>query len=406
MNKIGLFPGTFSNLHEGHIHIIKKALKIFDKVYVVIAKNELKKSDLEKNFINTKKEIEKLKIKNVEVLKTNGDIPTLFDELGCSHIIRGIRNSKDYEYESILMNNYKERNNRIQEVFFLADKKYKDFSSSNRKLFAFDVDGTILNDEKKVLESTKKSIEKLINNNHEVILCTGRHYTNVLKLAKELHIPNYIITSGGSALFDIKLGKLNVSNNYLDKNDIDIAINLAKKYKRELIWNNGEEIYRVYFGENPIKNIEEKKYFYSGSHENPEYDIWDDVKSKVYKNVVQITFKAESKTIEKEFEKTKKIVSKNCVLYHASNFYIDFFHKSIGKYNSIIDLAKKLKINEIDIFVFGDSGNDTEMISKFENGVAMGNAPDYIKKKAKYIIGSNNKDSIHDFLLDNGYINE
>ncbi|MGL4616789.1 MAG: adenylyltransferase/cytidyltransferase family protein, partial [Mycoplasmoidaceae bacterium] len=40
MKKIGLFPGTFNNLHEGHIHIIKKSLKIFDKVYIVVAKNE------------------------------------------------------------------------------------------------------------------------------------------------------------------------------------------------------------------------------------------------------------------------------------------------------------------------------------------------------------------------------
>ena len=85
MKKIALFPGTFDNLHEGHIHIINKALKIFDKVYLVIAKNELKNSDLEKNFLNAKKIIKKLNIKNVKVLKTDNDIPTLFEELGCTY---------------------------------------------------------------------------------------------------------------------------------------------------------------------------------------------------------------------------------------------------------------------------------------------------------------------------------
>ena len=52
MMKIALFPGTFAHLHVGHSHIINRALKIFDKVYLVIAKNELKKRVLEKNYLN------------------------------------------------------------------------------------------------------------------------------------------------------------------------------------------------------------------------------------------------------------------------------------------------------------------------------------------------------------------
>ena len=406
MKKIALFPGTFDNLHEGHIHIINKALKIFDKVYLVIAKNELKNSDLEKNFKNAKKIIKKLNIKNVKVLKTDNDIPTLFEELGCTHIVRGVRNSKDYEYESMLMKKYKSKNNKIEEVFFFADDQYIDFASSNRKLFAFDVDGTIINDKKKLLESTKIAIAKILENNNEVILCTGRHYTNVLKLAEELKVKNYLITSGGSALFDIKLNNLSLSKKFLSKKDIDIAINLAQKYKRELIWNNGEKLYRVYFGKDPISEIKEEKYFFGGSHINPKYDNWNEVKSEVYNNVIQITFKAESKTVEKEFKKIHKIISKDCICYHASNFYIDFFDKSIGKYNAIKDLAKKINIKENNIYVFGDSGNDIEMIERFENGIAMGNAAKEIKKKAKYIIGCNNTDSIYNFLIKKGFINE
>ncbi|MGL4617036.1 MAG: Cof-type HAD-IIB family hydrolase, partial [Mycoplasmoidaceae bacterium] len=379
---------------------------IFDKVYIVVAKNEFKNSNLEKNFINTKSKISKLKIKNIEVIKTENDIPTLFDELGCTHIIRGIRNTKDYEYEANLMSQYKNRNNKIEEIFFFSDKEYKNFSSSNKKLFAFDVDGTILNDNKDLLESTKKAVKELIKNNHEVILCTGRHYTNVLKLAEDLNLPNYIITSGGSAIFNIKTRKLILSNKFLNKKDIDVAINLAKKYKRELIWNNGKEVFRVYFGKNPNDEIKEKKYFYCGSDIFPKYDNWEDVKHNVYKDVLQIAFKAESKIVKEEFKKIEKSISKKCVCYHSSYFYIDFFDKSIGKYNAITNLAKKLKINKNDIFVFGDSGNDIEMISKFENGVAMGNSPNYIKEKAKYIIGSNNDNSIYNFLLDYGFINE
>ena len=64
----------------------------------------------------------------------------------------------------------------------------------------------------------------------------------------------------------------------------------------------------------------------------------------------------------------------------------------MGKYNAIKDSAKKLSIKENNIYVFGVSGKDTEMIERFENGIAMGNASKDIKKKAKYIIGCNNTD--------------
>ena len=58
------------------------------------------------------------------------------------------------------------------------------------------------------------------------------------------------------------------------------------------------------------------------------------------------------------------------------------------------------------MYVYVQSGHETEMIHRIENGSAMGNSAEEIKKKAKYIIGYNNTDSIYNLLIKKGIINE
>jgi pantetheine-phosphate adenylyltransferase len=68
--KIAAFPGSFDNIHIGHINIIKRAAKLFDKLYVIVSYNHLKKerTPLLKRYQLTKNMIDKLNLKNVEVI--------------------------------------------------------------------------------------------------------------------------------------------------------------------------------------------------------------------------------------------------------------------------------------------------------------------------------------------------
>jgi pantetheine-phosphate adenylyltransferase len=68
--KIAAFPGSFDPIHAGHINVIKRASKLFDKLYVIVSYNHLKKErmSLLKRYQLTKKTINQLDLKNVEVI--------------------------------------------------------------------------------------------------------------------------------------------------------------------------------------------------------------------------------------------------------------------------------------------------------------------------------------------------
>ncbi|KAA8325566.1 pantetheine-phosphate adenylyltransferase [Leuconostoc carnosum] len=96
---IALFPGSFDPLTNGHLDIIRRASKMFDKVVVGIGNNAGKKA----LFTPEEKKILISQIvadlPNVEVSIINGLTVQFMAEINAKFIVRGLRNSKDFEYE-------------------------------------------------------------------------------------------------------------------------------------------------------------------------------------------------------------------------------------------------------------------------------------------------------------------
>lgn len=129
--KKAIFPGTFEIFHEGHISILKKAIKIFDYIVVVVSNNEHKiSSPLISRFQNAKKIIDELNIKNVEVIMNDGLTTDIAIKLNIYYIIRGIRNGFDLNYEENLFLSYKNLSNKIEMVLFVSSPDLDNISSS------------------------------------------------------------------------------------------------------------------------------------------------------------------------------------------------------------------------------------------------------------------------------------
>ncbi|MBQ3692143.1 MAG: HAD hydrolase family protein, partial [Clostridia bacterium] len=71
-----------------------------------------------------------------------------------------------------------------------------------------------------------------------------------------------------------------------------------------------------------------------------------------------------------------------------------------SKYNGVESIRNRLGINTNEIAVFGDDINDLEMLSGYENSVAMGNAIDVIKSAARFVTKTNDNDGIA-FAIEN-----
>ena len=97
--RIAVYPGSFDPMTNGHLDIIKRAAKTFDKVYVAILTNSAKKP-----CFSLKQRIDWLtrataELGNVEVDSFSGLLVNYANQIGASIIIKGLRAVSDFEYE-------------------------------------------------------------------------------------------------------------------------------------------------------------------------------------------------------------------------------------------------------------------------------------------------------------------
>lgn len=97
--KACIYPGTFDPVTNGHLDVIKRAAKIFDKVIVAVAASESKQP-----YFSLARRVEMVKIsttdlKNVEVVGFNNLLVDFAKNCGVNVVIRGLRAVSDFEYE-------------------------------------------------------------------------------------------------------------------------------------------------------------------------------------------------------------------------------------------------------------------------------------------------------------------
>lgn len=129
MQKIGVFPGSFDPLTKGHESIIRKAAPLFEKIIIAIGINDTKEYlfSLEDRIQFIKDSFSDLN--NLEVKTYSGLTVDYCKSVGAQFMIRGIRNSNDFEFErGIAQVNHKLTG--IDTIFFMADGEISSISSS------------------------------------------------------------------------------------------------------------------------------------------------------------------------------------------------------------------------------------------------------------------------------------
>ena len=134
MNKVAIYPGTFDPITFGHIDVIKKALKIFDKV--VVAASDGNNKDY---LFNSQERIEiiekalfrdcKLNKKKIEIISFVSLTTDLCRKYKSNTILRGLRAVSDFEYEFQLAGMNRKLNNNIETIFLMSDVENQIISS-------------------------------------------------------------------------------------------------------------------------------------------------------------------------------------------------------------------------------------------------------------------------------------
>jgi len=130
MNKIAVFPGSFDPFTNGHKNIVERALPLFNKIIIAIGVNAEKKTmftpdqriaAIASTFVTEPK---------VEIFEYTGLTVDFCKKHNAGYIIRGVRNSVDFEYEKAIAIMNKEIGCGVESLFLCSDPQYSIISST------------------------------------------------------------------------------------------------------------------------------------------------------------------------------------------------------------------------------------------------------------------------------------
>lgn len=257
-----------------------------------------------------------------------------------------------------------------------------------RKLFAFDIDGTLLDSNKRPLASTIKALQEIRSAGHFVTLATGRTRFLAQELIYQLAFDNYILCNGSAAflnhhqVYKHLLPQMEMQRFVKEANGlgIDTVFVGIDAYKRNTTFN--------------LANIENA--MHSVGSTAPELDYSFAQKEDIYQGLAFY-----DTSLEHYFD--EKYPNLSFVRWHEDG--VDVIPKGGSKAATILAIAQRLGIEQKDIISFGDGMNDREMLQASGCGVAMGNASDEVALCADRITDDNDHDGIWQALDELGFLN-
>lgn len=135
--KVAVYPGSFDPITFGHIDIAKRALKVFDRLIILISVNPNKESLFTgQERVEMVREVLKDLGDRVEVQTSNHLSVKEAKRLGATHMIRGLRAMTDFEYEFQLTHTNRVLEKEIDSIFFMTDNNLSFLSSTTVKEIA------------------------------------------------------------------------------------------------------------------------------------------------------------------------------------------------------------------------------------------------------------------------------
>jgi len=246
----------------------------------------------------------------------------------------------------------------------------------SKPIVFFDIDGTILNHEKVIPNTTKEAIMELQKKDIHVAIATGRAPFMFEEIREELNIKSFVSLNGQYAEFEGET----VHTHALHPEELHLFTEKAIELNIPLVYLNNETMRastvthpHIMEAMNSIKmNIPEAQ---SDFYHN--------------RDIYQVLLFCEE---QNEANLTNGFSQFNFIRWH--DFSTDVLPIGGSKANGILQMVKHLGIDIKDVFAFGDGLNDLEMIETVGTGIAMGNAVESLKKLANHVTTSVEEDGI------------
>lgn len=248
------------------------------------------------------------------------------------------------------------------------------------KIFATDLDNTIIEGNNLPSEKSIEAIKLLQENNYEIVAVSGRLASSIRHIMKSIDLSTYIIANNGAILLDKDDNIL--FDKDISKKSLKKLLNLINKYD-DIVYHmySHDTLYtnRLSFDHTSHLRIDKYNYCVNIIYDNEIEKIISDKNIKIYKFAIYVNHTKN----EKLYNKLKEIEDIDVVISGDDN--IDCIPKDISKGKTLEILSKKLSVDRKDIVSIGDQENDISMIEFSNIGIAMGNGIDELKEKATFV---------------------
>ncbi len=131
MNRIALFPGSFDPFTKGHEDIVLRGLALFDQIIIAIGYNSQK----DKRYFKIEIMIEKIREtfsshQQISVITYSELTAELARKRGANYLLRGLRNTTDFEYENSIAQVNRSLNSDLESVFLITSPQFAAINSS------------------------------------------------------------------------------------------------------------------------------------------------------------------------------------------------------------------------------------------------------------------------------------
>ena len=258
------------------------------------------------------------------------------------------------------------------------------------KLIAIDMDGTLLNSKKELLDETKQYFKNFHNKNTEtlLVLCTGRPETGIRPYLKDLGYleeNHYIISQNGANIYESQTGK-RVMDAFLDSKAIQKWIELGKKHGVSVM--GGGVDYYYCFDQEPTEWMEFDTKIVSGQLKR--ISIEESLNTDFYKLLLM----GDEEQLN-EFETfIPEVWRDEFYVVRSQKYLVEVLKKRVNKAYGLEQLARELNIEPSEIAAIGDAANDIEMLEYAGLAIAMGNASEEVKSISDIVTDTNENNGV------------
>ena len=258
------------------------------------------------------------------------------------------------------------------------------------KLIAIDMDGTLLNSKKELLEETKQYFKNFHNKNTEtlLVLCTGRPETGIRPYLKDLGYleeNHYIISQNGANIYESQTGK-RLMDAFVDSAAIQKWIELGKKHGISVM-GAGVDYYYC-FDQDPTEWMEFDVKLVSGKLKRIP------TKESLNTDFYKILLMGDEEQLN-EFETfIPQEWRDEFYVVRSQKYLVEVLTKGVNKAFGLEKLAQKLNILPSEIAAIGDAANDVEMLEYAGLAIAMGNASEEVKAISDIVTDTNENNGV------------